>query len=372
MILSLAYSPDGTVLASGSPDLTVHLWDTTTWKPFAILKGGDEVWSIRMVRIPVKWFAFSFDNQRLATAAAWAKLWDVKTGNHIATLEPESLASYITMSPNGQLLAEMGWGLRLWETSTGRLSATLLPAETPDFQYLRMAAFFPKGNTLVTGGTRQLLPSGHEVQIRLWDVIAHKEIRALDVSGNVFGWLDISPNGHMLAVTSMEKFHSATLNVWDTRTYTHLIRLRGKGRWFEQVAFSPDNTKLAIRDRSYAIHVWNVSDWTEDALLKLDQKRGHRRGVGMFAFSPDGHLITNTHQEWTSTEYNAILTIWSVETGEKLLQWTFEQYKGSIGIASRWRGTKLPLSFSPDSQRLAIGRQDGTILIIDVSQILKK
>lgn len=111
----VAFSPDGTLLATCSENGEAKLWETTTWKEKAVLRGH---------LLGVYALAFSPDGRRLATASSWkeaVKLWDVVTGQEIAVLEGQGDAfDRVMFSADGRMIAAAGLGgvVNLWRAPT--------------------------------------------------------------------------------------------------------------------------------------------------------------------------------------------------------------------------------------------------------------
>jgi WD40 repeat protein len=125
-VWSVAFSPDGKTLASGSRDETIRLWDVKTGKeratlvvePVDVYTGA--VWSM----------AYSPDGETLATISEdkTVRLWDVKTGKERATLKlPTEQEWSLGFSPDGKTLATNGKDVtvRLWDVKTGKERAIL-------------------------------------------------------------------------------------------------------------------------------------------------------------------------------------------------------------------------------------------------------
>jgi WD40 repeat protein len=110
---SVAFSRDGTTLASGSRDGTVGLWDVTTGRGLTRLSGhASFVYAV----------AFSPDGRTLASGGAGGtvKLWDVVGRREVASLHPDEAGNVYSLAfrpPDGRVLAAGGWGQRvvLWD-----------------------------------------------------------------------------------------------------------------------------------------------------------------------------------------------------------------------------------------------------------------
>ena len=151
-INAVAFSPDGTRLATGSFDGTVRVWDTTTHQQLQEIAAGARVYSI----------AWSPSGTRLAVGCDdhGVKVWDMATGQLAKTLGGhQNVVECVAFSPDGRFLASASWdkNIVLWDTSEWRESKRLSVSLEP-----RSLAFAPDGRTLALAG-------GPEPVVQLWN-----------------------------------------------------------------------------------------------------------------------------------------------------------------------------------------------------------
>ena len=218
-VRSLAFSPDGTILASGSLDKTIRLWDAATGLHRKTLIGHTE----GVTRI-----VFSPDGQTVATVGGEVRLWDAATGLHRKTLTGSPPALIVTYSPSSD--------------------GDLITGPSPPVA----VSFSPDGQTLAIAIHR-------DNRIHLWNIVSN-EYRTPFPTRHSSGVQDVcfSPDGQTLATVGLLSVDN-TLCLWDSMSGEHKSTLTSK-QGFDEVHFSFDGRMLAAGGQSGAIvHFWKLS-----------------------------------------------------------------------------------------------------------------
>ena len=281
---SVAISPNGEILASGSDDKTIKLWN---------LKTGEEIVTLAGHSRFVKSVAFSSDGAILASASddRTIKLWNVATGEEIRTLSGHSHAvKSVAFSPQGSggfgnppLLASGSWDktVKLWDTNTGEIICTL----TGHQLQITSIAFSLDGKLLASGS--------FDRTVRLWDLSSRENSRVLYTlkghSWPVFA-IAFSPQGNILATGSEDK----TIILWDLNTGQQIRTLSGHSWSVVALAFSPDGETLISGSWDKMIKIWRVSNDREIATLP-----GHLDSVLSVAIDPTGQFIASSSNDLT-------------------------------------------------------------------------
>ena len=330
-ILSVAFSPNSTIFASGAADGTVLLWQEKRAIEFS---KHNPAYGIRSV-------SFSPDGSMIASGSTHGtQLWDVSTEMQIAALAgPTFGVRSVAFSPDGTLIASGGWDgiegaesgigvdydIMLWDVHTQRLLGSI------DAHDVSSVSFSPDGTLIVSGSDGGM--------IILWDVATQRQVAAWegDVDEGSHSVV-FSPDGSMLASAHS---YSYRIKLWDVGTRQLLDTLKGHTGAVYSVAFSPDGTTLASVGGRDGVILWDVK--TRERITTL---KGHTGWLFSVAFSPDGTELAAGSWGWDRT-----VTVWDVKTQEPIVT--------LVGHTDRVSS----VSYSPDGNTLATGSKDGTILL---------
>jgi WD40 repeat protein/transcriptional regulator with XRE-family HTH domain len=331
----VAFSPSGTLLATGGGDGTVRLWNPATGRPVgAPLHASAQAGVIGV--------AFSPSGTLLASAGGdgTVRLWNPATGRPVGAPLHAS-ARYgvygVAFSPSGKLLATGGGDntVRLWNTATRRLVATLQIGTGP-FGSAPGVAFSPDGKLLATGGG--------DGTVRLWNPATRRPVRTLQTGsgpvGGVYG-VKFSPSGKLLASADGD----GTVRLWNPATGhpvgAPLPAASALNSVFG-VAFSPSGKLLATGGGDGTARLWNpATGHPVDAPLQTGT--GANTDVYGVAFSPDGTLLASADGDNT-------VRLWNPVTGQPV----------GAPLPASAQNSVFGVAFSPSGKLLATGGGDGT------------
>jgi WD40 repeat protein len=343
-ITSVAFSPDGSMVAAGDQSGTATLWDRKTAPSelaFTSVRSGSSIVSL----------SFAADDGTLVTtdSTATATVWHVSPAgdpHRLGKLDfPHGSALTTAFSPDGRSLTAVGAdGARsTWDLTDPAHpvpGAGPLVSSTPIWR----AAFSPDRRKVATIGRDDDI-------LRLTDVAHPARTTALGTLPDEVrrsAGLAFSPDGRTLAVLS----DTTTLMLWNVADVLHpalLARLTTTDLGSE-MSFSPDGRTLAVANmESPAVTLWNVAD--RAAPVRLSVLLGHSSFVESVTYSPNGHyLVTGS--------YDSTAMLWDVAD---------PAHPRRIATLTGHTGLVNAAAFSSDGQTLATGGADASVIVWDIA-----
>ncbi len=270
---SVAFSPDGLMLASGSKDKTIQIWDVATGKSIRTFPGDSStVWSV----------TFDSTGTKLATGTGFWRvmLWDLKTGQATRTLDHTASVWSVALSPDGKLIAS-GSGdktTKISDATTGSLIYNL-PDHT---EFVYSVAFTPDGKSLVS--------ASKDKKITIVDVATGKLLKTIEGHGDQVRSVAISPDGKTIVSGSYDE----SIKIWNLETGDLMRSIKGHSDDIVSVAISPDGKFIASGSKDKTIKIWDF-----DTGELLNTLTGHTDEVYVVTFSPDGKTIASGSKDNT-------------------------------------------------------------------------
>jgi WD40 repeat protein len=283
-IISVAFSPDGARLATGSYDNTARVWDSVTGGILATMTGHTD--NVRSV-------AFSPDGRHVATGAGdgSAKVWSSTAGEMLSDFPGSEFGvDLVAFSADGKQLDVVSDNLPAtrWDVTTGQSLASLTSDE---YMSLSDIALSLDGTRIAKG-----FPSG---SVQLWSFPPGEAIASLPGAGDTVISLAFSRDGKHLATGGLR----GSIWVWDLSERTADKLLTGSSDdsfpAVKSVAFSPDGKRLAMGLSDGAVRVWDRETGNDPIILS-----GHKRHVESVAFAPDGANLATGSSDSSARIWN--------------------------------------------------------------------
>jgi WD40 repeat protein len=315
----LAFSPDAKLVASGSKDNTVRLWDAERALELRKL-AGHAAW--------VKAVAFSPDGRWLASGSVdgVVKLWEVATGRELRTISGGGSINALAFSPDARLVAAGNAenSVLVWNAQTGQAERTLKGHAGA----VSTLAFSPDGRLLATGA--------RDNSIKLWDVGRGRELHALAGHTGGVRSLAFSPDGKRLASGSVDK----TIKIWDAGSGRETRTLAGHADPVVAVAFTDGGRNLVSAGAgALALVRWDAES---GAQLSATSDAESLETLEAAVFSADGKLVASSNGDKT-----IVLRDVSAPRGVRVLE-----TRASSVYAT---------AFSPDGKWFASGSKDSAV-----------
>ena len=251
-VRSIAFSPDGKYFTTGAgrpaQEGEIKIWET-----------GKDFWTkpasqtIKAHRDCVYALAFSADSKMLASTSYdhMIYLWEPATGKQTKPLKEHTDSVFdLTFSPDGKWLASGGADrtVKLWNVEIGKRIHTLGSST----EGVNTVAFHPSGKLVAA--------SGYDRTIRVWDITKPEPVEVWSVIAHEEPILRLaySPDGNWLVTSSTDK----SVKIWDTKTMTQSRVISNQSDWVLALGFSPDGKKLLLGRYDGSLSAYDTTNYS--------------------------------------------------------------------------------------------------------------
>ncbi|CAE7154799.1 unnamed protein product [Rhizoctonia solani] len=275
---SVAFSPDGKSVASGSWDKTVWMWDAQSSSSIGEPLRGHSDW--------VHSVSYSPFGDLIASGSrdATIRLWDTNTGHQLGILQGNQSFPSVAFSPDAKLIASgstylsydsTAYAVQLWDVQRMKAASRPFKGHTND---VWSVSFSSDSTRLVSGSSDQT--------IRVWDI--ERGVTIVGPFKGHTGWVRstvFSPDDAQIVSCSDDR----TIRLWDARNGDLIGEpYKGHTRWVQSVAFSPRGTYVASGGNDNTVRLWDTRTGRQ-----VDQFQEHTDSVTSVAFSPCGQYVAS-------------------------------------------------------------------------------
>jgi len=288
--------------------------NSNIFQPVAVLSGHRaDVWSV----------AISPDGTWLASGSvdSTVKVWNIATGKLIRNLKQPTGVTYVTISIDGNYIASAGYDgvIRLWKMPEGDLVKELKGSS----ETVWSVDFSKDGKTIASGG--------EDAAIRIWDIESGRIIKTLKGHTRNIWDVKFSPDGGTLASGSFDK----TVKIWDANSGALIKTLTGHSEAVVSLGFSNNGKILATTGDDKAIRLWNTADWqlmrtltVPEHVQAVDFSTDDKQMITSGRDKPAiGEFLQNFFGD-AQRNKGVSMRLWNVQTGE-LLQ-TFSEHSNDV------------------------------------------
>jgi WD40 repeat protein len=239
LINSVAITPDGQTLVSGSADKTVKIWNLASGSPIKTLTGHSST---------VEAVAISPDGKTIVSGGydSTIKVWNLASGSllkklkgHTGTIESLAIAS------DGQTLVSSSYDrtIKIWNLANGSLLRTLSGHSNIIY------------SIAISSDNRTIASASADGTIKIWDLASGSLLKTLTGHANSVDAVAISSDGQTIASASWDN----TIKIWDLASGSLLKTLTGHSDWVNSVTISPDGQTIVSGSSDNTIKVWNLA-----------------------------------------------------------------------------------------------------------------